>query len=148
MTSWVRTISSPFRKARTFFNQQSSRDKKSSKQDHMDLKFNEHDLNMLTIGLAGNEKRVMDLHGEVMACAYEDVQSFTLDPPFTFSTIKRFSRVSLKAFSRPIVLEVKNFNRNKPIRMLFYHCLITDPNFPDPIKFSCGNPEVALWSSW
>lgn len=28
-TSWVRTITSPFRKARTLFNQESSRDKKS-----------------------------------------------------------------------------------------------------------------------
>ncbi|CDO98682.1 unnamed protein product [Coffea canephora] len=55
MTSWVRTISSPFRKARTFFNQQSPRDDKSKQP-------------------AGHEKRVMDLQVEVMACAYEDVQ--------------------------------------------------------------------------
>ncbi|XP_010240802.1 PREDICTED: uncharacterized protein LOC104585572 [Nelumbo nucifera] len=51
MASWVRTITSPFRKARTFFN--SPRDKKSQPE---------------------NESRTMDLHGEVMACAYEDVQ--------------------------------------------------------------------------
>ncbi|KAH1120589.1 hypothetical protein J1N35_003749 [Gossypium stocksii] len=52
MASWKKTIATPFRKACTFFNQQ-PRDKKSQ---------TEH------------EKHVMDLHGEVMACAYEDVQ--------------------------------------------------------------------------
>ncbi|KAJ8766370.1 hypothetical protein K2173_022429 [Erythroxylum novogranatense] len=55
MASWKKTITSPFRKACTFFNQQQQpcRDKKSE--------------------LQGNEMRAMDLHGEVMACAYEDV---------------------------------------------------------------------------
>ncbi|KAJ6430840.1 hypothetical protein OIU85_025162 [Salix viminalis] len=58
MTSWKKTIASPFRKACTFFNQQQqqqpvSRDKKSQ---------------------PGQEKRGLDLHGEVMACGYEDVQ--------------------------------------------------------------------------
>ncbi|KAH7513574.1 uncharacterized protein LOC107433374 [Ziziphus jujuba] len=53
MASWKKTITSPFRKACTFFNQQ-PRDHKKSQQD--------------------NETRVMDLHGEVMACSYEDVQ--------------------------------------------------------------------------
>ncbi|KAJ0092632.1 hypothetical protein Patl1_24709 [Pistacia atlantica] len=55
MASWKKTITSPFRKACTFFNQQpaATRDKKSRP---------EHD------------NRTMDLHGEVMACAYEDVQ--------------------------------------------------------------------------
>ncbi|CAK7327455.1 unnamed protein product [Dovyalis caffra] len=57
MTSWKKTITSPFKKACTFFNQQQpqpvSRDKKSQ---------------------PGNENRAMDLHGEVMACGYEDVQ--------------------------------------------------------------------------
>ncbi|KAF8387594.1 hypothetical protein HHK36_026247 [Tetracentron sinense] len=52
MASWVRTITSTFRKACTFFNHY-SRDKKSK---------------------PGHDTRVMDLHGEVMACAYEDVQ--------------------------------------------------------------------------
>ncbi|XP_027164205.1 uncharacterized protein LOC113764487 isoform X2 [Coffea eugenioides] len=55
MTSWVRTISSPFRKACTFFYQQSPRDDKSKQR-------------------IGHEKRVMDLQVEVMACAYEDVR--------------------------------------------------------------------------
>ncbi|KAL9390627.1 hypothetical protein Peur_019232 [Populus x canadensis] len=55
MASWKKTITSPFRKACTFFNQQQpvSRDKKSQ---------------------PGEEKRGLDLHGEVMACGYEDVQ--------------------------------------------------------------------------
>ncbi|KAG8658973.1 uncharacterized protein LOC110608202 [Manihot esculenta] len=52
MASWKKTITSPFKKACTFFNQQ-PRDKKSQ---------------------PGHENRVMDLHGEVMACGYEDVQ--------------------------------------------------------------------------
>ncbi|KAG6412097.1 hypothetical protein SASPL_124764 [Salvia splendens] len=52
MVSWVRTITSPFRKACTFFNQ--PRDKKSQQ--------------------GRQEKCIMDLQGEVMTCAYEDVQ--------------------------------------------------------------------------
>ncbi|CBI26032.3 hypothetical protein AAG906_027544 [Vitis piasezkii] len=52
MASWVKTITSPFRKACTFFNQQ-PRDKKSQKV---------------------HENPGSDLHEEVMACAYEDVQ--------------------------------------------------------------------------
>ncbi|GMY28057.1 hypothetical protein FCV25MIE_23299 [Fagus crenata] len=53
MASWKKTITSPFRKAVTFFNQQ-PRDQKKTQ--------------------PGHENRVMDLQGEVMACAYEDVQ--------------------------------------------------------------------------
>ncbi|XP_030475884.1 uncharacterized protein LOC115693050 [Syzygium oleosum] len=55
MASWKKTITSPFRKACTFFNQSPSRDKKSH-QEH--------------------EKRInmTNLQGDVMACAYEDVQ--------------------------------------------------------------------------
>ncbi|EEF43210.1 uncharacterized protein LOC8262599 [Ricinus communis] len=56
MTSWKKTITSPFKKACTFFNhQQPTRDHNKSQ-------------------LPGNENRAMDLHGEVMACGYEDVQ--------------------------------------------------------------------------
>ncbi|KAJ0980517.1 hypothetical protein J5N97_008772 [Dioscorea zingiberensis] len=51
MGSWVRTITSPFRKACTLFNQ--PREKKPQR---------------------GNEQHGMKLHGEVMACGYEDVQ--------------------------------------------------------------------------
>ncbi|KAL8489284.1 hypothetical protein ACS0TY_024774 [Phlomoides rotata] len=57
MPSWVKTITSPFRKACTFFNHQNHhRDKKSQQ--------------------GKEEHRIMDLQlqGEVMACAYEDVQ--------------------------------------------------------------------------
>ncbi|XP_061338159.1 uncharacterized protein LOC133285028 isoform X1 [Gastrolobium bilobum] len=55
MASWKKTITSPFKKACTFFNQQPPRDDKKSQ-------------------TAEQENRVMDLHGEVMACGYEDVQ--------------------------------------------------------------------------
>ncbi|XP_020548778.1 uncharacterized protein LOC105160060 [Sesamum indicum] len=57
MASWVRTITSPFRKACTFFNH--------NHHHHRDTKKSQQ---------GGQERRVMDLHGEVMACAYEDVQ--------------------------------------------------------------------------
>ncbi|KAG9140569.1 hypothetical protein Leryth_016056 [Lithospermum erythrorhizon] len=53
MASWVRTITSPFRKACTFFNHPTSSNNKSHQ---------------------GQDKRIMDLQGEVMACGYEDVQ--------------------------------------------------------------------------
>ncbi|KAK6254269.1 hypothetical protein QQP08_013260 [Theobroma cacao] len=59
MASWKKTITSQFKKACTFFNQQ-PRDKKSQRGTYF-------------VG-AGHENRVMDLHGEVQACAYEDVQ--------------------------------------------------------------------------
>ncbi|KAJ7980488.1 SsrA-binding [Quillaja saponaria] len=54
MASWKKTITTPFRKACKVFNQQSPRDEKKPQ--------------------TGHENRAMDLHGEVMACAYEDVQ--------------------------------------------------------------------------
>ncbi|KAF7837618.1 uncharacterized protein G2W53_006100 [Senna tora] len=56
MASWKKTITSPFKKACTFFNQQSPRDHHHKKSQ------------------AEQENRGMDLHGEVMACGYEDVQ--------------------------------------------------------------------------
>ncbi|KAK1277758.1 hypothetical protein QJS04_geneDACA015782 [Acorus gramineus] len=53
MASWVRTITSPFRKACTILN--ISKDQKKARK--------------------GDESHYcMNLHGEVMACAYEDVQ--------------------------------------------------------------------------
>ncbi|TKY72946.1 hypothetical protein E2542_SST01693 [Spatholobus suberectus] len=55
MASWKKTIATPFKKACTFFNQQPPRDPKKSQ-------------------TAEQENRIMDLHGEVMACGYEDVQ--------------------------------------------------------------------------
>ncbi|KAG1326073.1 hypothetical protein COCNU_01G000070 [Cocos nucifera] len=51
MGSWVRTITSPFRKACTLLNP--PRDKKSQ---------------------TGHDHHGMNLHGEVKACSYEDVQ--------------------------------------------------------------------------
>ncbi|XP_050373997.1 uncharacterized protein LOC126791570 [Argentina anserina] len=56
MASWKKTITTPFRKAAKVFNQQpNTRDQKKSQ-------------------LQGNENNVTALHGEVMACGYEDVQ--------------------------------------------------------------------------
>ncbi|XP_020228506.1 uncharacterized protein LOC109809576 [Cajanus cajan] len=55
MASWKKTITTPFKKACTFFNQQPTRDQKNKPQTEQ-------------------ERQVMDLHGEVMACGYEDVQ--------------------------------------------------------------------------
>ncbi|XP_031097196.1 uncharacterized protein LOC116001464 [Ipomoea triloba] len=55
MASWVRAITTPFRKARTLFNHQ-PRDKNSQQQP------GEYESRMTA-----------DLHGEVMACGYEDV---------------------------------------------------------------------------
>ncbi|XP_004488161.1 uncharacterized protein [Cicer arietinum] len=54
MASWKKTITSPFKKACTFFNQQPPRDHKKSQ-------------------IEQDQNRGMDLHGEVMACGYEDV---------------------------------------------------------------------------
>ncbi|KAJ8623568.1 hypothetical protein MRB53_032097 [Persea americana] len=51
MASWVRTITSPLRKACIFFNH--PKEKKPQQ---------------------GQSRPIIDLHGEVMACGYEDVQ--------------------------------------------------------------------------
>uniref|UniRef100_A0A0A9BX67 Uncharacterized protein n=1 Tax=Arundo donax TaxID=35708 RepID=A0A0A9BX67_ARUDO len=59
MGSWVRTITTPFRKACTIFGPQ--RDGKKPQQSNSA---------MVQHGDAERAK----LHGEVMACAYEDVQ--------------------------------------------------------------------------
>ncbi|XP_042483348.1 uncharacterized protein LOC122063715 [Macadamia integrifolia] len=58
MASWVRTITSPFRKACTFFNNNNGCRDKKSQPGHGH----------------GHDDRIVDLQGEVMACAYEDVQ--------------------------------------------------------------------------
>ncbi|KAE9602526.1 hypothetical protein Lal_00049781 [Lupinus albus] len=55
MASWKKTITTPFKKACTLFNQQPPRD--NSKKTQIE-----------------QEKCVMDLQGEVMACGYEDIQ--------------------------------------------------------------------------
>ncbi|GAU16755.1 hypothetical protein L195_g024181 [Trifolium pratense] len=54
MASWKKTITTPFKKACTFFKEQPTRDHKKSQTEQ--------------------ERRIMDLQGEVMACGYEDVQ--------------------------------------------------------------------------
>ncbi|MED6183447.1 hypothetical protein PIB30_037961 [Stylosanthes scabra] len=56
MASWKKTIATPFKKACTFFNNQPPRDNNNKKSQTVE------------------EKSVMDLHGEVMACGYEDVR--------------------------------------------------------------------------
>ncbi|XP_028760011.1 uncharacterized protein LOC114718754 [Neltuma alba] len=55
MASWKKTITTPFKKARTFFNHQPPRESPNKSQSEQ-------------------ENRGMDLQGEVMACGYEDVQ--------------------------------------------------------------------------
>ncbi|XP_050216351.1 uncharacterized protein LOC126667423 [Mercurialis annua] len=57
MTSWKKSIASPFKKACTFFNQP-----QPTARDH-------HKKSQPV-----NENSAMNLHGEVMACGYEDVQ--------------------------------------------------------------------------
>ncbi|KAL1807505.1 hypothetical protein DCAR_0726869 [Daucus carota subsp. sativus] len=61
-TSWVKTITTPFRKARTLFNPNGS-STRSTHKSHLHHQGHE-------------DKRMMDLQlqGEVMACPYEDVQ--------------------------------------------------------------------------
>ncbi|WCJ41906.1 hypothetical protein M5689_022743 [Euphorbia peplus] len=65
MASWKKTITSPFKKACTFFNNQPPARDHNNKKSHMQT--------------AGNIETArgmdqMDLQGEVMACGYEDVQ--------------------------------------------------------------------------
>ncbi|XP_057417454.1 uncharacterized protein LOC130711752 [Lotus japonicus] len=53
-SNWKKTITTPFKKACTLINQPKTRDQKKSQTEQ--------------------ERGVMDLQGEVMACGYEDVQ--------------------------------------------------------------------------
>ncbi|KAL5700568.1 hypothetical protein ACHQM5_025995 [Ranunculus cassubicifolius] len=57
MGSWAKSIKTPFRKACSFFNHQNQNTKDNKSQQEQD-----------------DSNRGMDLQGEVMACAYEDVQ--------------------------------------------------------------------------
>ncbi|KFK36101.1 hypothetical protein AALP_AA4G077400 [Arabis alpina] len=58
MTSWKKTIATPFKKAATFFNQP-----QQSPRGHANAKAREE-----------HERRaVKELQGDVMACGYEDV---------------------------------------------------------------------------
>ncbi|XP_021889494.1 uncharacterized protein LOC110808335 [Carica papaya] len=61
MASWKKTITSPFRKACTFFNHQHQQMEKVKKKK-------------MDVGADHDEKGVRNLHGQVMACGYEDVQ--------------------------------------------------------------------------
>ncbi|KAK4773128.1 hypothetical protein SAY87_028147 [Trapa incisa] len=61
MASWKKTITSPFKKACTFFNQQPQREHMKSHHHH----FQHHQKDQ--------EDMMMDLQGEVMACGYQDV---------------------------------------------------------------------------
>ncbi|KAK4749573.1 hypothetical protein SAY87_027022 [Trapa incisa] len=63
MASWKKTITTPFRKACTFFNQQPPRDDHNRKKSHDDHQREQEE-----------EDMVMNLQVEVMACGYEDVQ--------------------------------------------------------------------------
>ncbi|XP_077219033.1 ssrA-binding protein [Tasmannia lanceolata] len=67
MASWVRTITSPFRKACTFFNLPKEKKSQAEKEEQKEWFF-------LWFDLAGHDPPGMDLHGEVMACGYEDVR--------------------------------------------------------------------------
>ncbi|XP_058201629.1 uncharacterized protein LOC131316325 [Rhododendron vialii] len=62
MNSWVRTFTSPFRKACTFLTNQDPSPTTFTRRDDQHNKSQQ----------AGH--CVQDLHGEVMACGYEDVQ--------------------------------------------------------------------------
>ncbi|KAK7267341.1 hypothetical protein RIF29_20010 [Crotalaria pallida] len=59
MASWKKTITTPFKKACTLFNQQPPRENNNNNKKKSQTE---------------KENRVMDLQGEVMACGYEDVQ--------------------------------------------------------------------------
>ncbi|KAK3415745.1 hypothetical protein EUGRSUZ_H01515 [Eucalyptus grandis] len=70
MASWKKTISSPFRKARTFFNQSPSRDKKP----RQGLSVFTPSRSPSHLNPYALEMRKDSAFGDVMACAYEDVQ--------------------------------------------------------------------------
>ncbi|KAI3905385.1 hypothetical protein MKX01_040076 [Papaver californicum] len=76
MAGWVRTITTPFRKVGTLFNNNHlSRSDKKSQQG----------------GGVYDHNRVTALHGEVMACGYDDVQvmwSMMLDKSSSSSSLK------------------------------------------------------------
>ncbi|KOM33343.1 hypothetical protein LR48_Vigan01g289900 [Vigna angularis] len=80
MASWKKTITTPFKKACTFFNNQPPRDQKKSQPGLSPPSFLTFFYLMLynshshSHPFPDQETRVMDLHGEVMACGYEDVQ--------------------------------------------------------------------------
>ncbi|VVB00924.1 unnamed protein product [Arabis nemorensis] len=63
MTSWKKTIATPFKKAATFFNQPQQTPHNRGGHGHANAKAREE-----------HERRaVKELQGDVMACGYEDV---------------------------------------------------------------------------
>ncbi|XP_057724516.1 uncharacterized protein LOC130940403 [Arachis stenosperma] len=66
MASWKKTIATPFKKACTFFN--------NNNQPPRENNNNNNNNNKKSTQTVEEEKSVMDLHGEVMACGYEDVR--------------------------------------------------------------------------
>ncbi|KAL1334378.1 hypothetical protein HN51_063302 [Arachis hypogaea] len=64
MASWKKTIATPFKKACTFFNNNNQPTREN----------NNNNNNKKSTQTVEEEKSVMDLHGEVMACGYEDVR--------------------------------------------------------------------------
>ncbi|MCL7035326.1 hypothetical protein MKW94_005110 [Papaver nudicaule] len=85
MAGWVRTITTPFRKVGTlFYNNQNhlSRSDKNSQQG----------------GGVYDHNRVMALHGEVMACGYDDVQvmwSMMLDKSSSSSSLNHHHQLNI-----------------------------------------------------
>lgn len=73
-TSWVRTIKSPFRKARTFFNNNHSH--QGSAPAAATTRAHRRNKSRHAEGHDDDDKKMIDLQleGEVMACTYEDVQ--------------------------------------------------------------------------
>lgn len=72
-TSWVRTIKSPFRKARTFFNNNHSHQVSAAAAT---TRAHRRNKSRHPEGHDDDDKKMTDLQleGEVMACTYEDVQ--------------------------------------------------------------------------
>ncbi|KAL1372891.1 hypothetical protein HN51_002956 [Arachis hypogaea] len=66
MASWKKTIATPFKKACTFFN---NNNQPAARENN-----NNNNNNKKSTQTVEEEKSVMDLHGEVMACGYEDVR--------------------------------------------------------------------------
>ncbi|KAL8100519.1 hypothetical protein AgCh_032685 [Apium graveolens] len=72
-TSWVRTIKSPFRKARTLFNNNQSH---RASAPATTTRAHKRNKSRQPQGQDDDDKKMRDLQleGEVMACTYEDVQ--------------------------------------------------------------------------
>ncbi|RYR75970.1 hypothetical protein Ahy_A01g000568 [Arachis hypogaea] len=84
MASWKKTIATPFKKACTFFNNNNQPAARENNNNHggacphnnvcRTVPDNNNNNNKKSTQTVEEEKSVMDLHGEVMACGYEDVR--------------------------------------------------------------------------